>query len=115
MKFLSNLDLSSDFQFFASARIAQQPPEPLAFFTGLKKVSKERTALAAGMTVRLEGWLIQYCCLEWCASLIWHSVFDVASVICIYLFFIATADSTAAVENHNTTTSDFDLCATQTN
>jgi hypothetical protein len=27
----------------------------LAFFTGLKKVSKEMTALAAGMTVRLDG------------------------------------------------------------
>ncbi len=27
----------------------------LAFFTGLKKVSKEMTTLAAGMTVRLDG------------------------------------------------------------
>jgi hypothetical protein len=62
-----------------------------------KKVSKEMTALAAGMTVRLVGWLIQSCCLECCASLIQHSVFDEAAEIFIDLFFISAADSTAVV------------------
>jgi len=33
--------------------VGSRPDSRLAFFTGLKKVSKEMTALAAGMTVRL--------------------------------------------------------------
>jgi hypothetical protein len=47
----------------------------LAFFTGLKKVSKEKTALAAGMTVRLVGWLIQFCCFECRTSLLMQGGF----------------------------------------
>jgi len=35
--------------------VGTRPDRRLAFFTGLKKVSKEKTALAAGMTVRLVG------------------------------------------------------------
>jgi len=39
----------------------------------------------------------QHCCLECFASLIRHGVFDEAAVICLYLFFISAADSTAVV------------------
>ena len=59
MLYQMSLNLFPDIQSFASARIAQQPPERLAFFTGLNKVSKEKTTPAAGMTVRLFGVLIR--------------------------------------------------------
>jgi hypothetical protein len=53
-----------------------RPDRRLAFFTGLKKVSKERTTLAAGMTVQLVGGFA-VCSDRECAASLWqHSVLD---------------------------------------